>query len=103
MDYPLFTKLAAEFFGTAILMIFGNGSVANVELKNTKGHHAGWLNIAMGYGFGVMFPVLMFGGVSGAHINPAMTLAQAINGMFSNSRLILEQDYYRKLGLSHSE
>lgn len=57
MDYPLFTKLAAEFFGTAILMIFGNGSVANVELKNTKGHHAGWLNIAMGYGFGVMFPV----------------------------------------------
>ena len=65
----LFTKLAAEFFGTAILMIFGNGSVANVELKNTKGHHAGWLNIAMGYGFGVMFPVLMFGGVSGAHIN----------------------------------
>ena len=38
MDYPLFTKLAAEFFGTAILMIFGNGSVANVELKNTKGH-----------------------------------------------------------------
>ena len=79
VEYSLFTKLAAEFFGTAILMIFGNGSVANVELKNTKGHHAGWLNIAMGYGFGVMFPVLMFGGVSGAHINPAMTLAHAIN------------------------
>ena len=35
MEYSLFTKLAAEFFGTAILMIFGNGSVANVELKNT--------------------------------------------------------------------
>ena len=82
MDYPLFTKLAAEFFGTAILMIFGNGSVANVELKNTKGHHAGWLNIAMGYGFGVMFPVLMFGSVSGAHIIPAMTIAQAVNGLF---------------------
>ena len=82
VDYPLFTKLAAEFFGTAILMIFGNGSVANVELKNTKGHHAGWLNIAMGYGFGVMFPVLMFGSVSGAHINPAMTIAQAVNGLF---------------------
>lgn len=82
MEYSLFTKLAAEFFGTAILMIFGNGSVANVELKNTKGHHAGWLNIAMGYGFGVMFPVLMFGSVSGAHINPAMTIAQAVNGLF---------------------
>ena len=82
MEYSLFTKLAAEFIGTAVLMVFGNGAVANVELKNTKGHHAGWLTIAMGYGFGVMFPVLMFGGVSGAHINPAMTLAQAINGMF---------------------
>ena len=82
MEYSLFTKLAAEFIGTAILMIFGNGAVANVELKNTKGHHAGWLNIAMGYGFGVMFPVLMFGAVSGAHINPAMTIAQAVNGMF---------------------
>lgn len=76
------TKLAAEFVGTALLLVFGNGAVANVELKNTKGHHAGWLTIAMGYGFGVMFPVLMFGAVSGAHINPAMTLAQAINGMF---------------------
>ena len=71
MEYSTFVKLAAEFFGTAILMIFGNGAVANVELKNTKGHHAGWLNIAMGYGFGVMFPVLMFGGVSGA-----------VNGLF---------------------
>jgi glycerol uptake facilitator protein len=83
VEYSLATKLAAEFIGTAILMIFGNGSVANVELKNTKGHHAGWLNIAMGYGFGVMFPVLMFGAVSGAHINPAMTIAQAAVGMFS--------------------
>ena len=82
MEYTLFTKLAAEFVGTAVLMVFGNGAVANTELKNTKGYHAGWLNIAMGYGFGVMFPVLMFGGVSGAHINPAMTLAQAVNGMF---------------------
>lgn len=82
MDYPLYTRLAAEFVGTAILMIFGNGAVANVELKGTKGHKAGWLNIAMGYGFGVMFPVLMFGGISGSQINPAMTLGQAINGMF---------------------
>ncbi|PZO99196.1 MAG: aquaporin, partial [Gardnerella vaginalis] len=82
MQHSFTVMLAAEFIGTAILMIFGNGAVANVELKNTKGHHAGWLNIAMGYGFGVMFPVLMFGGISEAHINPAMTIAQAANGMF---------------------
>ena len=50
MQHSFTVMLAAEFIGTAILMIFGNGAVANVELKNTKGHHAGWLNIAMGYG-----------------------------------------------------
>ncbi|MEE1297006.1 MAG: MIP/aquaporin family protein [Bifidobacterium sp.] len=88
MEYSLFTKLAAEFVGTAILMVFGNGAVANTELKGTKGHAAGWLNIAMGYDFGVMFPVLMFGGISGAHINPAMTLAQACNGMFPWSEVL---------------
>ncbi|MFT8787153.1 MAG: MIP/aquaporin family protein [Bifidobacterium psychraerophilum] len=82
MDYPLMTRLAAECIGTALLMVFGNGAVANVELKATKGHHSGWLTIAMGYGFGVMFPVMMFGAVSGAQINPAMTLALAANGLF---------------------
>lgn len=88
MDHHMITVLAAEFVGTALLMVFGNGAVANVELSNTKGHHAGWLNIAMGYGFGVMFPVLMFGSVSGAQINPAMTLAQAVNGMMSWSMVV---------------
>lgn len=82
VDFSLTTQLAAECVGTAFLMIFGNGAVANTELARTKGHKSGWLNIAMGYGFGVMFPVLMFGAVSGAHINPAMTIAQAVAGMF---------------------
>ena len=98
MEYTLFTKLAAEFVGTAVLMVFGNGAVANAELKNTKGYHAGWLNIAMGYGFGVMFPVLMFGGVSGAHINPAMTLAQAVNGMFPWNEVLPYRPAARRSG-----
>ena len=42
----------------------------------------------MGYGFGVMIPVLMFGAVSGAHINPAMTIAQAVNGLFDWSLVL---------------
>ena len=82
------TKLAAECVGTAILMIFGNGAVADVDLEGTKGHHSGWLTIAMGYGFGVMFLVLMFGGVSGAHINSAMTLGQAVIGIFPWSQVL---------------
>ncbi|WDT38009.1 hypothetical protein PVA38_11435 [Streptococcus pneumoniae D39] len=43
-------KYATEFLGTAILIILGNGAVANVELKGTKGHQSGWIDIAVGYG-----------------------------------------------------
>lgn len=82
MDYPLATRLLAEFLGTAILLILGNGSVAAVSLKGSKEFHAGWIVIVIGYACGVMFPCLMFGGISGSHINPAMTIGQAINGMF---------------------
>ncbi|WP_018143372.1 MIP/aquaporin family protein [Alloscardovia criceti] len=89
MDFPLWTQLLAEFFGTAILMLFGNGAVANHLLKGSKGHNAGWINIAMGYGLGVMIPVAMFGYVSGAHINPAMTIGQAVNGMIGWNKAAL--------------
>ena len=82
VDYPLATRLLAEFLGTAILLILGNGSVAAVSLKGSKEFHAGWIVIVIGYACGVMFPCLMFGGISGSHINPAMTIGQAINGMF---------------------
>ena len=71
MDFTWAIKYATEFLGTAILIILGNGAVANVELKGTKGHQSGWLVIAVGYGMGVMIPALMFGNVSGNHINPA--------------------------------
>src|SRR6478752_6277174 len=81
-SYSLAGRLACEFIGTAILIILGNGTVANVHLKGSKRYGGGWSLIAMGYGFGVMIPALMFGGISGSHINPAFTLGLASWGLF---------------------
>jgi len=81
-SYDLWTRVACEFIGTAILIILGNGTVANVHLKGSKGYGGGWSLIAMGYGFGVMIPAVMFGGISGSHINPAFTVGMATWGLF---------------------
>jgi glycerol uptake facilitator protein len=75
-----------EFMGTLVLVLIGNGVVANVVLKKTLGSAAGWLTIVFGYGLGVVAGVFVAiaCGSGDAHINPAVTLAFAISsGDFS--------------------
>jgi glycerol uptake facilitator protein len=79
----------AEFFGTAIIMVFGSGVVANVVLKQTKGNNSGWIVITFGWAVGVFTGVLVAADVSGAHLNPAVTLALVIAGKFSASLIPL--------------
>jgi glycerol uptake facilitator protein len=75
--------LLAEFIGTAILILLGNGVVANVVLARTKGHGSGWIVICAGWGFAVYTAVLCVGEFSGAHINPAVTVGLAVAEKFA--------------------
>ncbi|MDR3324941.1 MAG: aquaporin family protein [Spirochaetaceae bacterium] len=68
----------AEFIGTAFLILLGDGVVANVVLKGTKGNNSGWIVITVGWATAVLVPALMFGAASGAHFNPALTIALAV-------------------------
>ena len=80
-------EIIAEFIGTFLLVLLGNGVVANVVLKDTKGHDGGWIVISLGWGLGVFVGVAVAGPVSGAHINPAVTLGLATAGLFSWSQV----------------
>ncbi|MGQ5708937.1 MIP/aquaporin family protein [Lactobacillus sp. PSON] len=94
MEHTWMAKYFAEFFGTMILVSFGNGSVANSFLKGTTANpedgkaNGGWLLIAFGFGFGAMIPAMLFGSISGNHQNPAVTLAQAFAGTFPWSHVL---------------
>jgi glycerol uptake facilitator protein len=73
----------AEFFGTAMIICFGSGVVANVCLAKTKGNSSGWIVICFGWAIGVFTGVLIAAPISGAHLNPAVTLALVLAGKFS--------------------
>ncbi|MVN77761.1 MIP family channel protein [Hymenobacter sp. HMF4947] len=73
----------AEFIGTAVLILLGDGVVANVILKDTKGHNGGWIAITTAWALAVYVGVVLAGPVSGAHLNPAVTLGLALAGKFS--------------------
>jgi glycerol uptake facilitator protein len=73
----------AEFTGTALLVLLGDGVVANVVLNKSKGHNSGWIVIASGWGLAVAMAVYCVGQFSGAHLNPAVTFGLAVIGQFS--------------------
>jgi glycerol uptake facilitator protein len=76
------SPVLAEFFGTAILIVLGDGVVANVVLQRTKGHNSGWIVITSGWALGVTIAVYCVNSISGAHLNPAVTIALASIGAF---------------------
>jgi len=79
----------AEFFGTAMIIVFGGGVVANVLLNKTKGNNGGWIVITSGWAVGVFTGVLIAAPISGAHLNPAVTLALVLAHKFSFSLMPL--------------
>lgn len=78
----------AEFIGTFILIVLGNGVNANVSLNKTYGANSGWLVISLGWGIAVFVAVFIAGSSSGAHINPAVTLGLATVGKFEWNQVL---------------
>lgn len=76
------TPFIAEFVGTALLLLLGDGVVANVVLRGTKGEASGWIVITFGWAMAVFTAVFVVAAFSGAHINPAVTIGLAVAGQF---------------------
>ena len=75
----MLVKFLAEFFGTMLLIILGDGVVANVTLNKSGMKGAGSIQITIAWGLAVMVPAFIFGAASGAHFNPALTIALAVD------------------------
>jgi glycerol uptake facilitator protein len=78
-------NLLGEFFGTMVLVLFGDATVANALLGKSKGQNAGWVHITLGWGLAVLLGVLtsIALGAPQADINPAVTLCKMLNGVYS--------------------
>ncbi|WP_315122294.1 MIP/aquaporin family protein [uncultured Clostridium sp.] len=81
------SSFMAELLGTMILILFGDGVVAGVVLNKSKSQNSGWIVITTAWAIGVAIPAFIFGGISGAHLNPALTIALAAIGKFSWSQV----------------
>lgn len=77
------TPYIAEFVGTLLLILLGDGVVANVTLNKSGMKGAGSIQITFAWGLAVLLPAMIFGEASGASFNPALTLALAIDGSFA--------------------
>lgn len=77
------TAYIAEFVGTMLLIILGDGVVANVTLNKSGMKGAGSIQITLAWGLAVMIPACIFGAASGASFNPALTIALAVDGSFA--------------------
>jgi glycerol uptake facilitator protein len=82
-------EFIAEMIGTMFLILLGTGVVANTILKGTKGNGGGWMVITTGWALAVFVGVVVAGPYSGAHLNPAVTLALAIAGKFAWNKVVL--------------
>ena len=79
----MLTAYITEVVSTMLLILLGNGVVAGVVLNKTKAHNGCWIVITFAWGLAVFIGVLVAGPISGAHMNPAVTLALALAGKFS--------------------
>ena len=81
------TPFIAEFIGTTLLILLGNGVVANASLNKSLGEGSGWIFITIGWAMAVFIAVFVVAPYSGAHVNPAVTIGLALSGKFAWSKV----------------